>query len=75
MGLTIDRNILKQRSGGCKGLSLLPMSMLTAADIDESAKISNGHMWICVDLDGTTTIRHLMIIIARKRLVWYFCWK
>jgi transglutaminase-like putative cysteine protease len=47
---------LKQRSGDCKGLSLLLMSLLTAADIDASAEISNGHMWVRVDLDGTTTI-------------------
>ncbi len=50
------RQTLKQRSGDCKGLSLLLMSMLTAADIDASAEISNGHMWIRVDLNGTTTI-------------------
>lgn len=47
---------LKQRSGDCKGLSLLLMSMLTAADIDASAEISNGHMWVRVNLEGTTTI-------------------
>jgi transglutaminase-like putative cysteine protease len=50
------RQTLKQRSGDCKGLSLLLMSLLTAADIDASAEISNGHMWVRVDLDGTTTI-------------------
>ena len=47
---------LKQRSGDCKGLSLLLMSLLTAADINASAEISNGHMWVRVDLDGTSTI-------------------
>jgi hypothetical protein len=47
---------LKQRSGDCKGLSLLLMSLLTAADIDASAEISNGHMWVRVDLDGATII-------------------
>lgn len=47
---------LKQRSGDCKGLSLLLMSMLMAAGIDASAEISNGHMWVRVDLGGTTTI-------------------
>lgn len=50
------RQTLKQRSGDCKGLSLMLMSMLMAADIDSSAEISNGHMWVRVDLDGTTTI-------------------
>lgn len=47
---------LKQRSGDCKGLSLLLLSLLTAADIDASAEISNGHMWVRVELDGTATI-------------------
>lgn len=47
---------LKQRSGDCKGLSLLLMSMLMAAGIDASAEISNGHMWVRVDLDGTRII-------------------
>ncbi len=50
------RQTLKQRSGDCKGLSLLLMSMLTAADIDASAEISNGHMWVRVHLNGATTI-------------------
>lgn len=52
---TIEQT-LEQRSGDCKGLSLLLMSMLIAAGIDASAEISNGHMWIRVNLSGTTSI-------------------
>lgn len=50
------RQTLEQRSGDCKGLSLLLMAMLMAADIDASAEISNGHMWVRVVLDETTII-------------------
>ena len=50
------RQTLEQRSGDCKGLSLLLMSMLMAADIDVRAEISNGHMWVRVALDGKTAI-------------------
>lgn len=50
------RQTLEQRAGDCKGLSLLLMSMLMAADIDVRAEISNGHMWVRVALDGKTAI-------------------
>lgn len=50
------RQTLEQRSGDCKGLSLLLMSLLMAADIDVSVEISNGHMWVRVARDGKTAI-------------------
>lgn len=47
---------LAQRTADCKGLSLMLMSMLVAADIEVSAEISNGHMWVRATVDGAPIV-------------------
>jgi hypothetical protein len=42
---------LKSKRGDCKGLSLLLMSLWTAAGFNTHAAISNGHMWANVYYD------------------------
>ena len=40
------RDIITQKQGDCKNLSLLLLSMLHAMGIDSYASISNNHMWV-----------------------------
>jgi hypothetical protein len=40
------QDILKIGHGDCKGLSLLLVSLLTAAGVESYAAVSNGHMWV-----------------------------
>ncbi len=43
--------VIAQKKGNCKNLSILMLSMLLAMHIDAHAAISNGHMWVNVNLD------------------------
>jgi hypothetical protein len=40
-------DVIRKGRADCKGLSLLLVSLLTAAGIEAYAGISNGHMWVC----------------------------
>ena len=42
---------IRRRSGDCKNLSLLLLSLLTVSGLDAYGAISNGHMWVIARVD------------------------
>jgi hypothetical protein len=65
--LTVEETI-RWRRGDCKGLSLLLLSMLLAADYDVRAEISNGHMWVNVNIGDAWRILELDLDSERKQI-------
>lgn len=47
------RETVELKKGDCKGLSLLLMSLLLASGFETHAAVSNGHMWVSVNLQET----------------------
>lgn len=65
--VTVEETI-RWRKGDCKGLSLLLMSMLLASDYDVRAEISNGHMWVNVNIGEEWHILELDPDSERKQV-------
>ncbi|MDX2446183.1 MAG: hypothetical protein QNK29_03165 [Desulfobacterales bacterium] len=50
---------LQWKKGDCKGLSLLLMSLLLASHFEAHAAVSNGHMWVNVNMKGQWQVLEL----------------
>ena len=59
---------LRTQKGDCKSLSLLLMSLLTAAGLDAYAGISNGHMWVVAKENNRWQVLDLDQNPARKKI-------
>lgn len=59
---------IRSQNGDCKSLSLLLMSLLTAAEFDCYAGISNGHMWVVVKENNRWQVLDLDQNPARKKI-------
>lgn len=65
--LTIE-DIMDSKKGDCKHLSLLLLSILLSMGVDSYAAISNGHMWVNVNIDGKWCIIELDQDSERKKI-------
>jgi transglutaminase-like putative cysteine protease len=59
---------IRTQKGDCKSLSLLLMSLLTAAGLDAYAGISNGHMWVVANENNRWQVWDLDQNPARKKI-------